>query len=192
MGVVIECVMLFAALLTDLWLGNYGFMPCFTMFVLFHSSRCVSLRFATVGALVLGTFTDLVYCRPFLVTPLWYILALYAGHAALFRRENDGSGKVLRVSLAGAAVGFVLTLRWILSVGIEPGWGYLGAAVDLVFGTAAGILKLGLVILVEDFVCGYLGVGGFFRKDSAVAGTSGDGRRRLRQVRAEKVRGGRS
>lgn len=192
MGVVIECVMLFAALLTDLLLGNYGFAPCFAMFVLFHSSRSVSLRFATVGALVFGTLTDLVYCRPSLVTPLWYILALYAGHAALFRRESDGSGRVLRVALAGAAVGFVLTLRWIISLGIGSGWGYVGAAVDLAFGTAAGMLKLGLVILVGDFICGYLGVGGFFKSDSAVAGSSGGGRRRLRRVRADKVRGRRS
>ena len=192
MGVVIESVMLFAALLTDLLLGNYGFVPCFTMFVLFHSSRSVSLRFATVGALVLGTFTDLVYCRPSLVTPLWYILALYAGHAALFRRESDGSGRILRVTLAGATIGFVLTLRWVIALGIGSGWSCVGAAVDIVFGTAAGVFKLGLVILVEDFICGYLGVGGFFKNDSSVAGRSGDGRRRLRRVRADKVRGHRS
>ena len=192
MIIVIECVMLFAALLTDLLLGNYGFMPCFTMFVLFHSSRCVSLRFAMVGALVLGTLTDLLYCRPSLATPLWYVLALYAGHAALFRRENDGSGRILRVSLAGGAVGVVLTLRWIIAQWEGSGGEYLGAAIDLVFGAAAGILKLGLVILVADFVCGYLGVGGFFKGDSVVAGTSGDGRRRLRRVRAESVRGRRS
>ena len=191
MVIVIECVMLFAALLADLLLGNYGFVPNFTMFVLFHSSRSVSLRFATVGALVIGTFIDLVYCRPFLVTPLWYVLALYAGHAALFRRENDGSGKVLRISLAGATVGVVLTLRWVIASGAGNGWGYLGAAIDLVFG-AAGILKLGLVTLVVDFICGYLGVGGFFKSDSTVAGPSDNGRRRYRRVRAEKVRGKRS
>ena len=189
MGVVIECVMLFAALLADLLLGNYGFTPNLTMFVLFHSSRCVSLRFATVGALLLGTLIDLVYCRASLSTPMWYVLALYAGNAALFRRESDGSGRFLRISLAGAAVGGVLTLRWILRSGIEPGWGYFGAAVDLGSGAAAGILKFASVVLVEDFICAYLGVGGFFKDDSAVAGPSSGGRRRLRQVRAEKMKG---
>ena len=88
MGAVIELVMLFAALLTDVLLGNYGFAPCLTMFVLFHSSRCVSLRFATIGSLILGTLIDLWYDRAASGTPLWYVLALYAGQAALFRRDE--------------------------------------------------------------------------------------------------------
>ena len=189
MGVVIECVMLFAALLADLLLGNYGFTPCLTMYVLFHSSRCVSLRFAAVGALVLGTLIDLLYCRASLSTALWYILALCAGHAALFRRESDGSGRLLRISLAGAAIGGVLALRWILSAAIISREGYFEAAIDLVCGAAAGILKLALVVMAEDFICVYLGVGGFFKGDSVVVGASGGGRRRLRQVRAEKMKG---
>ena len=188
MGAVIEFVMLFAALLADLLLGNYGFTPNLTMFVLFHSSRCVSLRFAAAGALVCGTLIDLLYCRPTSSTALWYVLALCAGNAALFRRDGDGSGRFPRIALGGAAVGGVLTLRWIFRSGIGSGWEYFGAAVDLVSGAAAGILKLALVVLVEDFVCGYLGVRGFFGNDRAAASPGGR-RRRPRQVRAEKVKG---
>lgn len=189
MGAAVECVMLFAALLTDLLLGNFGFAPCFTIFVLFHSSRCVSLRFATVGALVLGTLIDLVYCRETSGTPLWFVLALYAGHGALFRREDDGSGPAKRIVLAGAAVGGVMTLRWVLAAEYEPGLGYLWTAVDLVFGAAAGVLKLLVVVLAEDFVCKYLGVRGFFPQERGSADAAGRGRRRFRRVRAEKVAG---
>jgi cell shape-determining protein MreD len=189
MGVAIECVMLFAALLADFLLGNFGFVPCFTVFVLFHSSRCVSLRFATVGALVLGTLIDLAYCRETSGTPLWFVLALYAGHAALFRRESDGSGHAYRIALAGAAVGGVLTLYWIVCTGREPGWGYLGMLVDLVFGALIGVVKLALVVVVGDFVCGFLGVRGFFPPEHGVAGSPERGRRRYRRVRADKVAG---
>jgi len=186
MGVVIEFVMLFAALLTDVLLGNYGFSPCLSMFVLFHSSRCVSLRFATVGALVLGTLIDLWYNRAAAGTALWYVLALYAGQAALFRRDDDGAGRVTRVVLPGAAVGLVLTLRWLFCSG--AGFAYWGIAFDLVSGAAAGVLKLTLVVLVTDFICDYLGVRGFFAREKELPGVA-NGRRRLRQVRAEKVRG---
>lgn len=192
MGAVIELVMLFAALLTDVLLGNYGFAPCLTMFVLFHSSRCVSLRFATIGSLILGTLIDLWYDRAASGTPLWYVLALYAGQAALFRRDDDGTGRVMRVVLPGAAVGAVLTLRWMLNAGLDPEWKYWSIAFDLLSGAAAGVLKLALVVLVTDFICGYLGVRGFFVREREVPGVSEGGRRRLRQVRAEKVRGRRS
>ena len=98
MRVVIELVMLFAALLTDVLLGNYGFSPCLSMFVLFHSSRCVSLRFATVGALVLGTLIDLCYNRAAAGTAFWYVFALYAGQAALFSCQvGQWKGKVTAV-----------------------------------------------------------------------------------------------
>jgi len=192
MGAVVELVMLFAALLTDVLLGNYGFSPCFAMFVLFHSSRCVSLRFATVGALILGTVVDLAYDRAASGTPLWYVLALYAGQAALFRRDDDGTGRVMRVVLPGAAVGAVLTLRWMLSAGLEPSWTYWGIALDLISGAAAGVLKLTMVVLVTDFICNYLGGRGFFAREREARGVSENGRRRLRRVRAEKVRGKRS
>ena len=59
-------------------------------------------------------------------------------------------------------------------------------------GAAAGVLKLALVVLVTDFICGYLGVRGFFVRGREAPGVSEGGRRRLRQVRAEKVRGRRS
>ena len=187
MGVLIECVMLFAALLADVLLGNFGFAPCLTVFVLLHASRSVSLRFATVAALALGTLTDLLYCRESSGTPLWHVLALYAGQAAMFRREDDGSGRALRICFAGAAVGGVLTLRWILFAG--DGSGYFGMALDLVSGAAAGVLKLALVVLLGDFVCNYLGVRGFFPRERDGVGNSAKGRRRFRRVRAEKVAG---
>ena len=189
MGVVIELVMLFAALLTDVLLGNYGFSPCLSVFVLFHSSRCVSLRFATVGSLVIGTLIDLLYDRAASGTPLWYVLALYAGQAALFRRDNDGTGRVMRVVLPGTAVGAVLTLRWMLNGGPDPEWKYWSIAFDRASGAAAGVLKLALVVLVTDFLCGYLGVRGFFMREREVPGVSEGGRRRLRRVGAAKVRG---
>ena len=47
----IEGVMLFAAVLADLWLGSYGFLPCLAIYVIFHASRSVSLRFATAAVL---------------------------------------------------------------------------------------------------------------------------------------------
>ena len=188
----IECVMLFAALLADFLLGNFGFAPCLTVFVLFHASRSVSLRFATVGALVLGTLIDLVYCRESSGTPLWYVLALYAGQAALFRREADGSGRVLRIFLPGAAVGGVMTLRWILFAEDRSGLGYFGMALDLISGAAAGALKLALVVMVGDFVCNYLGARGFFPSGKDGVAGSARGRRRFRRVRADKVSGKKS
>ena len=191
MRVVIELVMLFAALLTDVLLGNYGFSPCLSMFVLFHSSRCVSLRFATVGALVLGTLIDLWYNRAAAGTAFWYVFALYAGQATLFRRDGEDVGRVTRVVLPGAAIGAVLTLRWLLCSGSDFAWKHWGFAFDLVSGAAAGVLKLALVVLLTDFICDYLGVRGFFAREKELPGVAG-GRRRLRQVRAEKVRGKRA
>lgn len=189
MAVLIECVMLFAALLADVLLGNFGFAPCLTVFVLFHASRSVSLRFATVGALLLGTLIDLLYCRESSGTPLWYVLALYAGQAALFRREDGGTGRALRIFFSGAAIGGVLTLRWILFSEDGSGSWYFGMALDLISGAAAGVLKLALVVLIGDFVCNYLGVRGFFPRERDGVGSSAKGRRRFRRVRAEKVTG---
>lgn len=193
MGVVIECLMLFAALLTDFLLGNYGFMPCLAMFVLFHASQCVSLRFATVAALVVGTLIDLVYCRASLWTPLWYILALYAGQAAIFRREDEDTGHFLRIVFAGAAVGGVLSLRRVVIAWGSVEWGVVGMACDIVAGAAIGVLKLFLVVMIGDLICSYLGVREFFpRGRKASYSSSGGGRRRFRRVRAEKVAGKRS
>ena len=190
MGVLIECVMLLAALLTDMLLGNFGFAPCFVMFVLFHSSRCVSLRFATVAGLALGLLTDLLYCRDSSGTPFWYMLALYSGVLALHTREKS-PGRALRIVLPGAAIGGVLTLRWILVTESAPGWGFLGPALDLMLGAAGGVLKLALAVLAEDFLCEYLGVRGFFRRGKDARGL-GRPSRRVRRVRAEKVMGKRS
>jgi len=193
MGVVIECLMLFAALLADLLLGNCGFMPCLAMFVLFHASQCVSLRFATVAALTVGTLIDLAYCRESLWTPFWYIMALYAGQAAIFRRGNDETGRFLRIVFAGAAVGGVLSLRRVLIGGSDVGWGYAGMACDIIAGAAVGVLKMFLVVMAGDLICSYLGVREFFpRGRKASYSDSGGGRRRFRRVRAEKVAGKRS
>ena len=191
MGVLIECVMLFAALLADLLLGNYGFAPSLTMYVLFHSTRCVSLRFATVAGLVLGTLIDFLYCREASGTPLWYMLALYSGELALAGCEKDDSGRVWRVVLPGAAIGGVLTLRWLIVAESDYGWLHLGALLDLVSGTAGGILKLVMVVLLEDSLCGYLGIKGFFPRKSNAPGARRPNRR-VRRVRAEKVMGRRS
>ena len=188
MAAVVECVMLFFALLGDLWLGNYGFSPCFAVFVLLHASRTLSLRFAVPAALVAGTVTDLLYDRPGAVTPLWYVLALYAGHAAMFRRENDASGRAVQLILAGAAVGAVTTLRWMWSAGIDRAWGWIGMAFDLFAGALGGVLKLALTVLILDFFCAYMGAGGFFPPVRGAA----DKPRRPRRVRAEKVAGRRS
>ena len=98
----IEGVMLFAALLADFWLGCYGFVPCFAIYVLFHASRSVSLRFATVAALLVGMATDLVYCRRGAVSPLWFTLALYAGCLGGYGRDDEGSGRVWQVIFSGA------------------------------------------------------------------------------------------
>ena len=185
-----ECVALFAALLSDLWLGNSGFTPGRAAFVVVHSSRCVSLHFATAAGLAVGVLTDLLYCRDSSGTPLWYMLALYSGQAALFRRDADGSGRAVLVVLTGAAVGGVLTLRWLLTGG-EAGETYPGMALDLLFGAAGGVLKFALTVLLLDFVCGYLGVRGFFPYAGKPA-ASGGTRRRLRRVRAEKVAGKRA
>jgi len=190
MGVVIECLMLFAALLADMLLGNYGFVPCLTVFVLFRASQCVSLRFAVAAALVLGTFIDLAYCRTAPWTPLWYVLALYAGLAAVFRRGHEGGERFLRIVYAGAAIGGVMTLRWILDSGGDPEWGYFGMACDMVSGVGAGVLKLFMVVLIGDFLCGCVGANEFFKRGRKSSG--GGGRRRLRRVRAEKVAGRRS
>ena len=193
MGVVIECLMLFAALLADLLLGNCGFMPCLAMFVLFHASQCVSPRFAAVAALAVGTFIDLAYCRESLWTPLWYILALYAGQAAIFRREDDDTGHFLRIVFAGAAVGGVPSLRRVLIAGGDAEWGYAGMACDIIAGAAVGVLKLFLVVMTGDLICSYLGVREFSpRNRKASYSASGGGRRRFRRVRAEKVAGKRS
>ena len=65
----IEIVALAAALLADLLFGNYGCTPYLTVFVVFHASECVSVRFAAVLALLAGTAFDLAYGRYGMVTP---------------------------------------------------------------------------------------------------------------------------
>ena len=190
MGVLVEFVMLFAALVIELLLGSFGFVPCLTMFVIFHSSRCVSLRFATVAGLAVGVLIDLVYCRDASGTPLWYMIALYSGELVLIRCEKDGASRPLRVVLPGAAIGGVLTLRWLIAAR-DPGAGYAMMALDLVSGMAGGILKLALTVLIADPLCGYLGARGYLPPLGVPAG-SGKPNRRVRRVRAEKVMGKRS
>ena len=190
MEYVIEGVMLFAAMLADLWLGNYGLLPCFTVYVLFHASRSVSLRFATVAALFLGILIDAVYCRWSSASPLWFTVALYAGWGCLGKsdRDDEGSDRVFRVIFSGAAIGIVLTVyRFAAGAGAFRA-GLSGAAVDLLAGALSGVLKLTLTVLLLDLICNYLGVRGFFPPDTG--GRSGANlRRRRRRVRAVNVGG---
>lgn len=193
MRAVVETAMLFAALLADVLLGNRGFSPCLTMFVLFHASRCVSLRFATVGALFLGVVIDALYCRTALRTPLWYVLALYAGQAVSFRLDDDGLGRALQIVQPGAAIGGVLALRQLSDAWPELGAGYWSIAFELLFGVVSGVLKLTLAVLATDIVCERLGVRGYFPREREGGDVSErGGRRRIRRVRAEKVMGKRS
>lgn len=180
----IEGVMLFAALLADLWLGNYGFVPCLAIYVLFHASRSVSMRFAVVAALFIGMATDIVYCRPGSVSPLWFTAALYAGSLGGYGEEGDeGSGRVFRVIFSGGLIGIVLTISRMV-VGAAPA-SVSGAAVDLLIGALAGVLKLVLTVLLLDLVCSYLGVRGFFPPEGS--GRPGASLRRRRRVRTIKV-----
>jgi len=182
--------MIFAALLADLWLGNYGLVPCLAVYVLFHASRSVSLVFATLAGLILGVAVDLIYCRWSSGTPLMIVLALYAGRLALFRRGDEtGAGRWLQVVFAGGAIGFVLTLCSMLAAGSGAVCSGVGAALDLLLGVLSGVLKLALTVLLLDFLCGYLGLPGFFPPERRNGKRSGVLRSRRRRVRAVNVAG---
>lgn len=189
MKYLIAGVMLFAALLADLWLGNYGLVPCFAVYVLFHSSRSVSLVYATVAGLILGCAEDLIYCRPSSGTPLMIMLALYAGRLALFQRDETGAGRWLGVVFSGGAIGLVLTLYHLFGGGSGAVWSGIGAAFDLVLGVLSGILKLFFTVLLLDFICTYLGLPGFFPPESVNGKRSVVARSRRRRVLAANVAG---
>ncbi|MBQ6353319.1 MAG: hypothetical protein IJJ28_08635 [Lentisphaeria bacterium] len=189
MNTLIASVMLFAALLADLWLGNYGLTPFLAVYVLFHASRSVSLTYATAAALLLGIVVDLVYCRGSSGSPLAFMLALYAGRLALFRRAGTGAERWLQVILAGGALGMVLTLYRMLAAGGAQAWTRFGAALDLSLGVASGVLKLALTVLLLDFCCGYLGLPGFFPPELRNGKNSNAGRSRRRRVLAANVAG---
>ncbi len=189
MRYLIASVVLFAALLADLWLGNYGLVPCFAVYVLFHSSRSVSLVYATVAGLILGCAEDLIYCRASSGTPLMIMLALYAGRLALFRRDETGVGRWIGVALAGGAIGMVLTLYQLFSGGSDAVWSGIGAALDIVQGILSGVLKLSFTVLLLDFLCTYLGLPGFFPPERVNGKRSGAARSRRRRVLAANVAG---
>ena len=187
MSCLLASVMLFAALLADLWVGNYGLTPCLTVYVLFHSSRSVSLGYATVAGLFIGGAIDLIYCRWSSGTPFMVMLSLYAGQLALFRRDESGEARWLSVVAAGAAIGAVLTLYSLATGNFGTSWSGPLVALDLVFGILGGILKLALAVLLLDFLYGYLGLPGFFPPERA-SGKKSAARSR-RRVRAGNVAG---
>ena len=189
MSYLIASVMIFAALLADLWLGNYGLAPCFAVYVLFHSSRSVSLLYATVAGLMLGCAEDLIYCRLSSGTPLMIMLALYAGRLALFRRDETGAGRWLGVVLAGGAIGMVLTLCHMLGGGSGAESSGIGTALDIALGISSGILKLFIIVLLLDALCTSLGLPGFFPPERVNGKRSGGARSRRRRVLAANVAG---
>ena len=189
MRYLIASVVLFAALLADLWLGNYGLVSCFAVYVLFYSSRSVSLVYATVAGLILGFAADLIYCRLSSGTPLMIILALYAGRLALFRRDETDAGRWIGVALAGGAIGTVLTLFRLFSGGSGAVWSGIGAALDIALGILGGMLKLAFTVLLLDFLSTYLGLPGFFPPERANGKRSVAARSRRRRVLAANVAG---
>lgn len=189
MKYLIAGVMLFAALLADIWMGNYGLVPCFAVYVLFYSSRSVSLVYATVAGLILGCAEDLIYCRLSSGTPLMIVLALCAGRLALLRRDETGTGRWLGVVFAGGAIGLALTLYHLFRGGAGAEWSGIGMALDLVLGVLSGILKLFLIVLLSDFLCTYLGLPGFFPPERVNGKRSVVARSRRRRVLAANVAG---
>lgn len=185
----IYCVETFAvaaALLADLLLGNYGFTPCLALFVLFHASVCVSLRFGIVEALIAGVVTDLLYSRASAWTPVLFTAALLAGRAALFRRDGEKSRGVLSALLPGAAIGAVMALGELPPTlnGIGNG-GWFDVTCRLSSGVSSGALSAVLVLTVMDALNRFLGLPGFFRPAGPGLDFSSDGRkRRVRRVRA--------
>jgi len=178
----IAVVMTVAALLADLLLGNYGCTPCLTVFVLFHTSECVSVRFAAVLALLSGTALDLAYGRPGAVTPLSMTAALFAGR--LVFGATGGSvrdRKFVDVLLPGAAMGVVMSLGEIMV--IRSGGSWFDALCTVLSGALFGLLECAAVLALLDAVTGFLGLRGLL---SAAPGAADRRlpRRRQRRVRA--------
>lgn len=178
MGYAVEVFAVVAALLADLLLGNYGCTPCLTVFVLFHASQCVSERFAAVLALLAGVTVDLLYCRHSAWTPVLFVAALFAGRAALLRRENGRNA--VSMLLSGAVMGTVLALGEMISAGIS-GWNE--SLCRLSSGLLFGALGALLMLTALDLLRGYLGLANSSRPVKSQLSSEGQ-KRRVRQVRA--------
>ena len=174
-----------AALLADLLLGNYGCTPYLTVFVVFHASEFVSVRFAAVLALLAGTAFDLAYGRTGAVTPLLMTAALFSGRLAF-----DATGGPARdrkfsdVLLPGAVMGVVMSLGEVMVGRGENSWLY--AVCTILSGAFFGLLECAAVLTLLDAVAGSLGVRGFLsgapgRTDRRVS------HRRIRRVRAVSI-----
>ena len=181
----IETVMAATALLTDLLLGNYGCTPYLTIFVIFHASECVSLRFATVLALLAGTAFDLAYGRSWAVTPLLMTAALYSGHLVFAAAAGPvRDRKLADVLLPGAVMGVVMSLGEI--VVSRGGSSWLDAICAVLSGALSGVLECVAVLALLDAVAGFLGLRSFLspepgRRDRQLP------RRRTRRVRAVNI-----
>ncbi len=184
MGRLFESVMIVAALLVDLLLGNYGFTPYLVLFVLFHASECVSVRFAVIMALLTGLVIDTVYCRGISGTPLLLTVALISGRMVLFRREGESTGEVAKVFVPGALMGLLLAAGEMTAVlRSASGWSLAGELCRLVSGAVFGALELAAVLVIMDFLSGFLGLPRFFRTAKSRLNVHAP-RRRRRRVRA--------
>ena len=177
----IEIVMAAAALLTDLLLGNYGCTPYLTVFVIFHASECVSLRFAVVLALLTGTVFDLAYSRYWMVTPLLMTAALFAGHLVFSTTGGSERDRSFSdVLFPGAVMGVVMSLGELLV--IRGGDSWLEALCGVLSGALFGLLECAAVLAVLDAVAGFLGLRGFMHS------APGQRDRRLPRRRPRRVR----
>ena len=151
----VEIVMLLAALLADLLLGNYGCTPFLTVFVVFHASECVSVRFAAALALAAGVGADLLYCRSAAVMPLLMTAALFSGRIALGVVRSEGRG-VFGLLFPGAVMGFVMSFGEILVRSFEFSW--FDALCTVVSGAFFGALECVVMLSLLDAVAGALGL----------------------------------
>ena len=177
----IEIVAGVAALLADLLLGNYGCTPYLTIFVIFHASECVSVRFAAVLALLAGMAFDLVYCRSGMATALLMTAALFAGRTVFSATAGaDRDRSFVSVLLPGAAMGVVMSLGEIM---VSRGGGsWPDALCAVLSGALSGLLECVAVLAILDAVSGFLGLRGVLRP------VPGQTERRLPRRRTHRVR----
>lgn len=181
----IEIFMVAAALLADLLLGNYGCTPCLTIFVIFHASESVSVRFAAVLALLIGTAVDLIYCRHSAVTPLLMTAALFSGRLVFGTAggaERDRG--IVDALLPGAVMGVVMSLGEILMQSGGRSW--LDGLCAIISGALFGALECAAVLALLDAVSGFLGLRMVIRHDPKRRGRSLP-RRQPRRVRAANI-----
>ena len=162
MGYCVEIFAVATALLADMLLGNYGCTPFLTVFVLFHSSQCISERFAIVAALVAGAAVDLSYCRASAWTPVLFVSALAAGRAVMASRNGERSRSAASSLLSGAVMGAVLALGEMIPASRGENSGWFDALCRLCSGIFWGTLEAPAVLTILDALRRYLGLPGFF------------------------------